>query len=74
MSTTFEVTFYSDVHYQRFGMECIDAMVKLFGKEEVRSFCKLNAFKYRWRAGDKGDEKEDIDKAKCYEKYMEENL
>ena len=61
-------------HYRRFGMECIDAMVKLFGKEEVKSFCKLNAFKYRWRAGDKGDEKEDIDKAEWYEKYMEEKL
>ena len=59
-------------HYQRFGMECIDAMVKLFGKEEVKSFCKLNSFKYRWRAGNKGDAKEDIDKAEWYEKKEKE--
>ena len=59
-------------HYQRFGMECIDAMVKLFGNEEVKSFCKLNSFKYRWRAGNKGDAKEDIDKAEWYEKKEKE--
>ena len=37
-------------HYCREGsMECIDEMILLFGKEEVKSFCKLNAWKYRKR-------------------------
>ena len=35
-------------HYTREnGMECIDEMLLLFGVEEVKSFCKLNAWKYR---------------------------
>ena len=38
-------------HYQKDGKECIDVMVEDFGKEAVIAFCKLNAFKYRWRAG-----------------------
>ena len=47
-------------HYKRDGaMECIDEMLLLFGKEEVMSFCKLNAWKYRYRAMDKNGQ-EDI--------------
>lgn len=51
-------------HYQgRF--ECIDEMVALFGVEAVVNFCKLNAYKYRFRAAMKGGE-EDIKKAEWY--------
>lgn len=53
-------------HYKRDGaMECIDEMLLLFGKEEVMSFCKLNAWKYRYRAMDKNG-KEDINKSDYY--------
>ena len=59
-------------HYKRDGaMECIDEMLLLFGKEEVMSFCKLNAWKYRYRAMDKNGQ-EDINKSDYYiKKYKE---
>ena len=51
-------------HYEH-GIECIDEMILLYGKEETMSFCKLNSHKYRKRAFDKGG-KEDIDKSDWY--------
>lgn len=58
-------------HYTSGNIECIDAMVAAFGKEEVMSFCKLNAFKYIWRA-DLKNGKEDLHKAAWYvAKYLE---
>lgn len=53
-------------HYNSGGIECIDAMVAAFGKEEVGAFCKLNAFKYLWRCEHKGTYLEDINKAIWY--------
>ena len=51
--------------------ECIDEMILLFGKEEVKSFCKLNAWKYRKRALYKNKE-EDMRKSDWYiNKYKE---
>ena len=59
-------------HYQGNGIECIDAMEAAFGREEVASFCKLNAFKYIWRSLNKGKCIEDIEKAIWYlNKYKE---
>ena len=66
-------------HYTREGaMECIDEMLLLFGKEEVMTFCKLNAWKYRYRAADKNGV-EDLRKSdwylnKCKELYNENNV
>lgn len=58
-------------HYVNSGIECIDEMILLYGKEETMSFCKLNSHKYRKRAFDKGGRK-DIDKSNWYiRKYME---
>lgn len=59
-------------HYNREGgMECIDEMVLLFGYEETMTFCKLNAWKYRYRAADKNGE-EDLKKSDWYlQKYAE---
>ena len=53
-------------HYASGGIECIDAMKAAFGKAEVASFCKLNAFKYIWRCFHKNDGVEDVDKALWY--------
>ena len=53
-------------HYTSGGIECIDAMKEAFGPEQLKAFCKLNAFKYLWRSGKKGSEKEDIEKAIWY--------
>lgn len=59
-------------HYNREGaMECIDEMILLFGVEETKSFCKLNAWKYRERAINKNGE-EDLKKSDWYiAKYKE---
>ena len=62
-------------HYQSYNpkvnIECIDAMRAAFGDEAVTIFCKLNAFKYVWRASSKNGN-EDIDKASWYlKKYRE---
>ena len=53
-------------HYTSGEIECIDAMREAFGDEALKAFCKLNAFKYLWRSGKKGSEKEDIEKAIWY--------
>ena len=51
--------------------ECIKVMEAVFGKEAVKHFCLLNAFKYTWRHEKKGGNA-DIEKAKNYlEKYLE---
>ena len=56
-------------HYNREGaMECIDEMILLFGIEETAIFCKLNAYKYRYRAGSKSDASEDMKKSDWYMK------
>lgn len=38
-------------HYRTHGMECIKEMMLVFGKEATLNFCKLNVWKYRYRAG-----------------------
>ena len=59
-------------HYNHNYMECIDGMLGAFGAEEVRTFCKISAFKYLWRLGYKDDEAQEIGKIKWYlDKYLE---
>lgn len=53
-------------HYASGEIECIDAMIAAFGNDKVTDFCHLNAFKYLWRAGQKGDKIEDLRKATWY--------
>jgi len=59
-------------HYNREGgMECIDEMILVFGREAVKNFCLCNAWKYRYRAADKNG-KEDLKKSDWYlKKYKE---
>lgn len=58
-------------HYCHGGMECIDEMLLIFGREAVMHFCLLNAWKYRKRALFKNGE-EDIAKSDWYlAKYKE---
>ena len=52
-------------HYNTESFECIDVMEEVFGAEAVKNFCKLNAFKYLWRADEK-DGMDDIRKARWY--------
>ena len=55
------------------SIECIDAMLQQFGKEQVKSFCLLNAFKYLFRCNKKHNTPiEDVKKAIWYlNKYIE---
>lgn len=51
-------------HYQG-RHECLDEMIALFGVEAVKSFCRCNVYKYRFRAAAKNGQ-EDLDKAENY--------
>lgn len=53
-------------HYNLPGRkECIEEMLDLFGVEAVKTFCKLNAYKYQYRHEMKGGA-EDLAKADWY--------
>lgn len=59
-------------HYTKGPVECIDAMIELYGANAVSYFCICNAFKYLWRRKDKGNEEQDIEKALWYfDKYRD---
>ena len=61
-------------HYKSGKIECIDAMLDVFGKDKVSAFCELNAFKYQWRSNNKGTNIQDKEKAIWYlSKYNELN-
>ena len=53
------------------GKQCIDYMREKFGDEHTYWFCKINAFKYRFRAGRKAGESAKVDYAKAdwYDNY-----
>lgn len=55
-------------HYNSGKLECIDVMLDVFGAHDTVAFCKLNAFKYLFRAGKKADnsERQDLEKAEWY--------
>ena len=58
-------------HYNVRKHECIDEMIAVFGVEDVKAFCRLNAWIYRYRLGAK-DGEEDLKKSDWYiEKLME---
>ena len=55
------------------NFECIEIMEHVFGDNNTAMFCLVNAFKYIWRSGSKGEgkETEDFQKANWYlEKYL----
>lgn len=53
-------------HYNTHAMECIDELEIVFGIDAVIDFCKCNAWKYRYRAGNKDDIKQDLAKSDWY--------
>lgn len=53
-------------HYNQYPMEVIDMMIKMFGLQHTYSFCLLNAFKYRMRAGHKDNVEQDLAKEQWY--------
>lgn len=56
-------------HYQG-KHECIEEMIALFGVEAVKSFCRCNVHKYRYRADTKGNKENDLAKADWYMEYL----
>lgn len=59
-------------HYKNNKYEAIDVMLDIFGKDKTAAFCELNAFKYLWRANNKGTDIQDKKKAIWYlNKYIE---
>lgn len=62
-------------HYNQPGKkECIVEMREQFGDVATYWFCRLNAYKYRYRAGNKegNSSEQDIAKAEWYEAYAED--
>ncbi len=53
-------------HYNRGGIECIDAIESALTPDEFMGFLKGQELKYVWRAGLKGDATEDFKKADWY--------
>lgn len=53
-------------HYNQYPVEVIDMMIRIFGEEQTRTFCILNAFKYRMRIGHKDDTQSDLAKEQWY--------
>lgn len=58
-------------HYKTGGIECIDAMIQVFGEEAVRTYARINAFKYQWRHRYKGKPEEDLAKAAWYTRFAD---
>ena len=56
----------SPLHYRRDDVECIDAMKTTTSAEGFEEYCRLNAFKYIWRANNKQNKVQDIKKAIWY--------
>lgn len=57
-------------HYNQYDVEVLEMMKRIWGEDAVKNFCKLNAFKYRMRAGHKDDVEQDLAKEKFYLDYF----
>lgn len=57
-------------HYKLHDKECIVEMLVLFGLDNFITFCTMNAWKYRYRAGNKANNTADQDNAKA-DRYIE---
>ena len=53
-------------HYNQYPKETIDMMVDIFGKDAVRQWCVMTAFKYRMRMGLKDGIEQDFNKEQWY--------
>ena len=58
-------TINSPLHYNKHGIECIQAIEAALTDEEFRGYCKGNVFKYTWRENYKNKD-EDLLKAQWY--------
>lgn len=61
-------------HYNKYDVEVIEMMEKIWGAEDTAKWCEMTAFKYRMRLGEKPENsiEQDLKKEKWYlEKYKE---
>ena len=63
----------SPPHYNKGGIECIDAIRAMLSSEEFIGYLRGNSLKYRWRFRYKNGI-EDLEKAEWYEKRLKEEL
>jgi hypothetical protein len=56
------------------GIECIDYIKQVLGKEGFVAYCRGNVMKYNHRAFYKGNPTEDLAKAEQYLKWANETL
>ena len=61
-------------HYMRGKFECIDVMREISTPEEFVAHCRLTAFKYLWRLGEKDDPAKELKKAEDYVRWARERL
>ena len=61
-------------HYNQAGIECIDYIKQVLGKEGFIAYCRGNVMKYNHRAFYKGNPTEDMAKAEQYLKWANETL
>lgn len=61
-------------HYMRGGIECIDAMRAVTTPGDFQAFCRLTAFKYLWRFGEKDDPVRESKKVLDYARWLHDSL
>ena len=61
-------------HYQGNGMECREAIKGMLGRQGFIAYCRGNALKYLWRAQKKDNCAEDLEKAKVYLTWVQDEL
>ena len=61
----------SPPHYASGEIECIDAMVQVFGIDAVKTYARINHFKYLWRHRYKNSEEQDLAKADWYWRFSQ---
>jgi hypothetical protein len=61
-------------HYNKGGIECIDALRACMSKEAFRGFLKGNQIKYLWRYESKGKADEDIGKSNWYGEELKKDI
>jgi hypothetical protein len=64
----------SPPHYNKYGIECIQAIKASMSHLEFCGYLKGNQLKYLWRYRYKGKMKEDLDKAQWYLSLLIEEI
>jgi len=62
----------SPAHYNRYPIETIDMMERIFGLQATIQWCIMTAFKYRMRMGMKDDMEQELAKEQWYLNKAEE--